>query len=144
MRAFPEKLWESLRINGSIYWLSGCIDDVLSSDRGYYVNAELAKKYGYDVTKPILEQLEILRDVKENEKDTDVFSTYMKFDSIVSNVNVKMLSSAVYWNGDTHSAELSIDNAEYIEALRLYDTMKKEQMLNNMAAKTSDSFYNGG
>lgn len=139
--AFPENLWESLRINGGIYWLCGDMRDILSHDRGYYVNAELAEKYGFDVDKPVLEQLDILKAVKENEKDTDVFSTYMRYDTIAANVNVKMISSAVYWNDDTHSAGLSADNAEYIEALRLYDTLQKENLLNNMGAKHSSGFF---
>lgn len=138
---FPEKLWESLRINSSIYWLCGDMRDILSPDPGYYANAELAEKYGFDVDKPVLEQLDILKAVKENERNTDVFSTYTRYTSMAANVNVKMISSAVYWNGDTHSAELSTDNVEYIETLRLYDTLQKENLLNNMGAKHSSGFF---
>lgn len=140
-RAFPEKLWESLRINGGIYGLSGWIDDILSADGGYYVNAELAEKYGYDVVKPVLEQLDILKAVKENEKNVDVFAAYSNIDSIASFVNVKMLSSAVYWNGDAHSAEISIDNPVYIEWLRLYGALKREGLLKITDTSSSDSFF---
>ena len=140
-QTLPEKFLESLRINGSIYGLSGDVNFALSPDRGYYVNAELAEKYGYDVNKPILEQLDILKAVKENEKKTDVFSTYVSLDSIVKFENVRMLSSAVYWNDDTHSAALSIDNPNYIEKMRALDTIKKEGFLHNMSAGTSDSFF---
>ncbi len=139
--AFPEKFWESMRINGGIYGLCGDMAVVFSPDRGYYVNAELAEKYGYDVTKPILEQLDILKAVKENEKNTDIFSTHLELDNIVSFVNVKMLSSAVYWNSDTHSAELSIDNPQYIEWLRLFDTLKNENLLNNLLKNNKDNFF---
>ncbi|MBD5128512.1 MAG: hypothetical protein HDT43_01085 [Ruminococcaceae bacterium] len=137
----PEKMWDSLRINGSIYGLSGDMEIALSPDRGYYVNAELAEKYGYDVTKPILEQLDILRAVKENEKETDVFAAYANIEDIVNIVNVRMLSSSVYWNGETHSAELSIDNPKYIEYIRLLDTLKKEDLLTNLWNGHSDSFF---
>lgn len=140
-RAFPEKLWESLRINGRIYGLNGDMELALSPDCGYYVNASLAEKYGYDITKPVLEQLDILKSVRENEKDVDVFSTYLNIDSIVYFVNVKMLSSAVYWNGDTHSAELSIDNPQYIEGLQLYDTLKSEGLLKITNTSSSESFF---
>ncbi len=140
-QALPEKFLESLRINGSIYGLSGDVEISLSPDRGYYVNAALAEKYGYDVNKPILEQLDILKAVKENEKNTDVFSTYVSIDNIVTFENVRMLSSAVYWNDETHSAELSIDNPKYIEWLRLFDTLKKEGLLNNRYLKNSDTFF---
>ncbi|MBD5383504.1 MAG: hypothetical protein HDR72_00710 [Ruminococcaceae bacterium] len=138
--ALPEKLWDSLRINGGIYGLSGTVSN-LSPDRGYYVNAELAEKYGYDVTKPILEQLDILKAVKENEKKTDVFAAYADIDNIVTFVNVKMLSSAVYWNSETHSAELSLDNPQYIEWLRLYDTLNKEGLMKKLNMNNSDSFF---
>ena len=140
-QALPEKFLESLRINGSIYGLSGDVNFALSPDRGYYVNAALAEKYGYDVNKPILEQLDILKAVKENEKKTDVFSTYVSLDNIVTFENVRMLSSAVYWNDETHSAELSIDNPKYIEWLRLFDTLKKEGLLNIVRLRTADSFF---
>ncbi len=63
-QTLPEKFLESLRINGSIYGLSGDVNFALSPDRGYYVNAELAEKYGYDVNKPILEQLDILKAIR--------------------------------------------------------------------------------
>lgn len=139
--AFPEKLWESLRINGGIYGLSGDLTNVLNPDRGYYVNAELMGKYGYDVMKPVLEQLDILKAVKENENNVDVFTAYSNINSIVSFANVKMLSSAVYWDDDAHSAKLSIDNPQYIEWLRLYDTLKREGVLNDMGRKISDSFF---
>ncbi len=140
-RAFPVKLWESFRINGGIYGVSGDMENVLSPDHGYYVNAELAEKYGYDVTKPVVEQLDILKAVKENEKDVDVFSTYPNFDSIVYFMNAKMLSSTVYWNSETHSAELSIDNPKYIEGLRLYDTLKRVGVLKITDMSNSGSFF---
>ncbi len=52
-----------------------------------------------------------------------------------------MLSSAVYWDDDTHSAALSIDNPNYIEKMRALDTIKKEGLLHNMNAGASDSFF---
>lgn len=140
--SLPEKFWECLRINGGIYGISGALDIALSPDRGYYVNASLAEKYGYDITKPVLEQLDILKAVKENEKNTDIFSTYLNIDSIVYFMNVKMLSSAVYWNGDTHSAELSIENPQYVEGIRLYDTLKNEGVLKETGyLNHSESFF---
>lgn len=93
------------------------------------------------MNKPILELLDILKAVKENEKKTDVFSTYVSLDNIVKFESVRMLSSAVYWNDETHSAAFSIDNPNYIEEMRSLDTIKKEGLLHNMSAGTSDSFF---
>ncbi|MCM1276855.1 MAG: hypothetical protein NC299_16085 [Lachnospiraceae bacterium] len=139
--AFPEKLWETLRINGGIYGVSGYMSRIPCPDPGYYVNAELAEKYNYDVTKPVLEQLDILKAVKENEKKIDVFSSYSDFDSIIYFMNAKMLSRTVYWNSETHSAELSIDNPVYIEGLRMYDTLKREGVLKLTDTSHSENFF---
>ena len=122
--AFPEKLWESLKIIGGIYGVIGM--HTLSYDWGYFVNAELAEKYGYDIAKPISEQLDILKAVRENEKGVDAFSMYL--DNVArysGNSNIKYISSAVYWNGETHSAECALDDPVYMEKLRLYDSIKK-------------------
>ena len=143
--AFPEKLWESLKINGGIYGVTGM--DTLSPDWGYFVNAELAEKYGYDITKPITGQLDILKAVKENEEGVDAFSMY--FDNaarFISNSNIKYISSAVYWNGETHSAECALDDPVYMERLRLYDSVKKtlcnnKSVLNDMLTGRSKSFF---
>lgn len=132
--AFPEKLWESLKINGNIYGIAGT--NALNYDWGYFVNAELAEKYNYDITKPITDQLDILKAVKENEKGLDVFAVYS--DSIsgyAGNTNVKYISSSVYWNSETHSAECALDDPVYMERLRLYDTVKKTKGNNKSVLK---------
>ena len=143
--AFPQKLWESLKINGGIYGVTGT--DTLSPDWGYFVNAELAEKYGYDITKPITGQLDILKAVKENEDGVDAFSMYLDNAArYISNSNIKYISSAVYWNGETHSAECALDDPAYMERLRLYDSVKKitynnKSILNDMFTGRSKSFF---
>lgn len=143
--AFPEKLWESLKINGGIYGVTGMV--TLSSDWGYFVNAELAEKYGYDITKPITGQLDILKAVKENENGVDAFAMYLdRAARFIYNSNIKDISSAVYWNSETHSAECALDDPVYMERLRLYDSVKKtlcnnKSILRDMSYGTSKSFF---
>ena len=132
--AFPEKLWEGLKINGDIYGVSGT--NTLSFDWGYFVNAELAEKYGYDITKPISEQLDILKAVKANEKGLDVFAIYSDdISGYTGNTNVKYISSGVYWNSETHTAECALDDPVYMDRLRLYDTVKKTKSDNKSVFK---------
>ena len=132
--AFPEKLWESLKINGNIYGISGA--NSLNPDWGYFVNAELAEKYNYDVTKPITEQLDILKAVKANETGLDVFAVYSSsISSYAGNTNVKYMSSGVYWNSETHTAECALDDPVYMDRLRFYDTVKKTKSDNKSVFK---------
>lgn len=138
----PEKLWDALRINGSIYGIELKASWTLSIDWVYYVNAELAQKYGYDITKPILDQLDILKAVKENEKNVDVFSTYLRIHEIVFSADVKEVAGGVYWNEETHSAECIFDDPKYIENLRFYETLKSSGLLNDMGKmNNSDTFF---
>lgn len=113
--AFPEKLWDGLRINGGIYGLNGSTSYTLSLDWGYYVNSELAEKYGFDVSKPIIEQLDILKKVKANEK-CDVFSANVPGANVAVNcADIKEIVTGVYWNENTHSAECVLDNPELVK-----------------------------
>ena len=124
----PENYWECLRANGSIYGVNGSLNCMLDSDGGYFVNAELAEKYGFDIEKPILEQLDILKAVKENEKNCAVFSLDIPMD-LNYYVHMKQLGGAVYWDGETHSAKCVLDNPEYMELLKFFDTLNKEGVL---------------
>ena len=138
----PEKLWDALRINGSIYGINLKASNTLSIDWVYYVNAELAQKYGYNITNPILDQLDVLKAVKENEKNVDVFSTYLRIEDIIECVDVKSVAGGVYWNEETHSAECIFDDPQYIEKLRFYETLKNSGLLNDMGKmNNSDTFF---
>lgn len=139
----PERFWESLRINGKIYGINGGTLYTLSLDWGYYVNAELAEKYNYDVSKPILEQLDILKEVSNNENNCDVFSSPLRIHSIFHSADAKEITSGVYWNEETHCAECVFDNPIYIEKLRLYDTLNRNKLLTNnyMGFGSSNTFF---
>lgn len=141
----PPEHWESLRINGSIYGVHGPDGYTLSPDWGYYVNAELAEKYNFDVSRSINEQLDILKDIKKNESGCDVFAmSKSRMEIPVLNVGIKEISGSVatvYWNGESHSAECLFDNTEYLEKLRLYDSLTNVECFRDVRSSSSDSFF---
>ena len=141
----PTGHWESLRINGSIYGVHGPDGYTLTPDWGYLVNAELAEKYGFDASKPIDEQMDILKEVKKNEPGCDIFSMSLsRTQNPILNVGVKEISisvASVYWNNETHSAECAFDNAEYLQRLRLYDTLKGEGLFKDARLSSSQNFF---
>lgn len=141
----PTEHWESLRINGSIYGVHGPDGYTLTPDWGYFVNAELAEKYNFDVSKPIDEQIDILKKVKQNETGCDVFLMSLSRTQIpILNVGAKEISmsvASVYWNNETHSAECAFDNVEYLERLRLYDALKGENLFKDARFSSSHNFF---
>ncbi len=112
----PEKHWDSLRVNGSIYGIDGTMSE-LSSDYGYYVNIELAQKYGLDISKPISEQTDILEKVRQNE-DCDVFAATSGFDDASDYARIRTFTPALYLDPLDGSAKCVLDNADYIGRLR--------------------------
>lgn len=137
----PKKFWESLRINGRIYGINAAALYTLSLDWGYYVNAELAEKYNFDISKPILEQLDVLKNVSKNENNCDIFSSPLRINNIVHCADVKAIVPGIYLNEETCSAECILDNFQYIEKLRLYDTLNRNNLLTDMSFGISDRFF---
>lgn len=141
----PEKHWEALRVNGSIYGVDGKMTS-LGQDYGYYVNAELADKYGFDISKPIDEQLDILQQIRENESyescgDIFAYGGNKLEDPAIYFTSAKDITYAVYWDGEEHTAKCILDNPEYLEKLRLFDTLSKNKLLTNAAAAMSQTFF---
>lgn len=137
----PEKHWEGLRVNGSIYGIDGTMT-TLSDDYGYYVNAELADKYGFDITKSIDEQIDILKTVKENEDKCDIFAIYgHKVGSAACFSDLKEITQAVYWDEKSHNAKCVLDDPAYANGLKLVQNLKKEGMFTNITNNHSNNFF---
>lgn len=73
LETFSPNYLSAFEINGSIYGLDGSFNYVFMTD-GYYVNSSLADKYGWDISKSILEQIDILEDIRVNETECDIIS----------------------------------------------------------------------
>lgn len=137
----PEKHWEGLRINDTIYGVDGGMNTI-AYNYGYYVNAELVGKYSYDITKPVLEQLDILKAVKENEKDCDVFSMYTSWLYNPAFFSaIKDISNSVYWDSGVHTAKCAFDDPSYLEKLQLFTEISSNKLLNNMERTHEDTFF---
>lgn len=124
----PESFWDTFRINGSIYGIRGNLS-VLSYDFGYYINAELAEKYGFDTDKPITEQLDVLQIAKNEEPGLDV--AVAPDLSIMPDIedfgSVMCITDGVYLeNGEFHSA---MESEIYTENLRLLNTLATSGLL---------------
>lgn len=137
----PENHWNGLRVNGSIYGIDGTMT-TLSDDYGYYVNAELADKYGFDITKSIDEQIDILKKVRENEKKCDIFAIYgNKIGRAVCFSDLKEITQAVYWDEESHTAKCVLDDPTYTHGLKLIQSLMKEGLFTNISNHHSDSFF---
>lgn len=135
----PDKHWEALRVNGNIYGVDGAMH-TLSDDYGYFVNKELADKYGYDISLSIYEQLDILKAVKENE-NCDVFAMYPNYYESSFFADIQTITSAVYFDDETRSAKCVLDNECYIDKLRLFHTLNKDEMLVDRGRNMTNSFF---
>lgn len=74
--AIPQALWKCLEVDGSIYGVD-CYSQI-ERQNGYYVNAEMADKYGFDLDKPMTEQIDVLKTIQKQEGITPIL-TYNQF-----------------------------------------------------------------
>ena len=74
--AIPQALWKCLKVDGSIYGVD-CYSQI-GMQNGYYVNAEMADKYGFDLDKPMTEQIDVLKTIQKQEGITPIL-TYNQF-----------------------------------------------------------------
>ena len=136
----PAKHWDGMRVNDHIYGIDGAMH-TLSDDYGYYVNAQLADKYNFDISVSIEEQIDILKQVKENER-CDVFAMHPNFFSTPSYfVDIQEITSAVYFDEETQTARCTLDNKVYLNRLKLFYELKKHELFADMGMSTAKSFF---
>ena len=136
----PEKHWSGLRVNGSIYGVDGMMTSVNFSC-GYYYNTELLKKYSdFDVARPLSEQIDVLKEIKENEKCCIVgsFSDYLGCGEIFTQMH--NVTDAVYWDDDAGTARCVLDNDKYTAALKAFYDLRKEGLISNYSASDTNFF----
>lgn len=134
----PENHWEALRVNDHIYGVDGSMQ-TLSLDYGYYVNAELAEKYEYDIHSPLEEQIAILDRVKSTEQKCDVFAAWENYTSFSYYANIQTITSAVYWDDTEHRAKIAPDHVQYTDRLKLFYTLKQKGLL--ARPEMQDTFF---
>ncbi len=111
----PEYL-KTFTIDGKIYGIDGSFNNVYMT-YGYFVNARLADKYGFDITKSILDQLDVLEAVKSGEPNCDIIGPIT--------LSSASLYSRSYCEGICYDPEADIfysplDDKGYTETLKMY------------------------
>lgn len=128
----PENHWEALRVKGSIYGVDGKMTS-MTVEHGYYINAELADKYGFDVTRPIAEQLDVLQQVKDNEPcNVFVLDNLQLEDPAFYLTGDKRITAAVYWDSESHTAKCVLDSPALLEKLRFFDDLSKKRLVSSV------------
>ena len=139
--SLPEKFWNSFRRNGSIYqigsgyqnfspWGVGRIRDITDE---YAVSEELMNKYGWDIEKPIEEQLDIINEIIKSESMFGGISDY--------NTEYIYYFNGIYgvaYDGEEDKAVKLTESDEYIDYVRWLYTLKDAGVLIN--GERSNSF----
>ncbi len=123
-----EKYWDALRINGSIYGVDGAFSS-LKSGSGFLYDSELVQKYGYDISKSPLEQLDILHKIKDNES-CDVIALFK--DLYVGYIDDPSVTFGVYFDSEQKQAKCILDNEDYIAHTRMIYELNKEGLVTNL------------
>lgn len=123
----PQGYWDSFRINGKIYGISPA--GMPSTSYGYYVDTELAEEYGWDINKPITEQIDIIKEVDRKEKNCAAFyvgsdlTSYTSFRNTISNVY------GVSFDYETNTVRRVTEDEDYLEFLKTINTLANEGLV---------------
>ncbi len=139
--SLPEKFWNSFRRNGSIYQIGSgyCFDSCkgISQIRGnndeYMISERLMNEYGWDIEKPIEEQLDIVNEIIKSESMFGGISDY--------NTEYIYYFNGIYgvaYDGEEDKAVKLTESDEYIDYVRWLYTLKDAGVLNN--GERSNSF----
>ena len=134
----PQGYWDSFRINGKIYGISPL--GMLTSAYGYYVDAELAEEYGWDINKPITEQIDIIKEVDRKEKNCAAFyvgsdlTSYTSFRNTISNVY------GVSFDYETNTVRRVTEDEDYLEFLKTINTLANEGLARGYNDNTNAIF----
>ena len=139
--SLPEKFWNSFRRNGSIYQIGSGYCFSSTSDvtriRGnkdeYMISERLMNEYGWDIEKPIEEQLDIVNEI-------------IKSEPLFGGISNFTTAYIYYFNGiygvaydsEEDKAVKLTESDEYIDYVRWLYTLKDAGVLNN--GERSNSF----
>lgn len=123
---FPESYWKGHTVDGAIYSAIGNMRS-LSGSYGYFVNTELAEKYGFDYTKPILDQMNIIKQVAQNENVVPAIYPYINFNYMTN--DLELSAGGVYWDDELKCAKHYFENETFLERLEIYYELAKEGLL---------------
>ena len=139
--SLPEKFWNSFRRNGSIYQIGSgyCFDSCkgISQIRGnndeYMISERLMNEYGWDIEKPIEEQLDIVNEIIKSEP---LFGGISNFTTAYI-YYFNGIHGVAYDSEEDKAVKLT-ESDEYIDYVRRLYTLKDAGVLNN--GERSNSF----
>lgn len=110
--AFPEKHWNELKINNSIYAVDGSLS-TLTTNFGYIYDNGLVEKYGYDITQLPLKQLDKLKEIAEGESIVP-FWIGNDFASMAGYTDSRRLARGVVFDEDSCRAISVLEDKEFL------------------------------
>lgn len=124
--SLPEEYWDSFRVNGVLYNFGG-YEVGVRADCYYYINTELAEKYGWDFGKTITEQIDIIEEVMQTEGCAGVSAGYS---------SAYLIDRFIYMDGISFDSEngvaVSLADSDKLEAyLEMMYELKNAQVLEN-------------
>ena len=141
LELMPENYWRASTNNDGIYGL-GNASFVIGHTLLCFYNAELVDKYGYDINKSPLEQLDILHEIDENEEDTCTVYGPTPSNYVAPYTNYRSIEPPLYWDKNTDEAKLALDNQEYLETVYTLSKLYDEGLLiKSLYSLYDDSFF---
>ena len=128
--SIPEKMWESFKINGKTYGVSGVLP--IATDYVYYLNMDIADKYGIKPEdlegKDIFELSEVLAKVKDND-------IYMDLSRYTYEDIIKKYTTVMGLHGNQSTAITIDDNGKVVNLFEQNHTKQVLKKLNEYREK---------
>ena len=143
--AFPEKHWDTLKINDSIYAIDGSLRSI-SLNYGYLYNQELVEKYDYDIATPPSQQIDKLLQISKSERIVP-FYLYNNLATTAEYTNSKWLAHGVVFDEPQKCAISILEDSEYLNNIRevytlLQNDLASSDYRNNFFAVREYSYVN--
>lgn len=136
----PANYWQLLSVDGKIYAADGSSGNY-SYPSGYCVNKKLAEKYGFDIYKPIAEQLDVLEKVRNGEPDCDIVFFPMKMGNSAFYPEVFEGLKGIVYDYDTDSLIRLTEDKAFLDRLSEINTIVRAGYVNSSNDVRAKSFF---
>ena len=133
--SMPENYFNAFRVNGKIYGVTGVMTNHIGG-LGYSVDKALAEKYGFDVNKPITEQLSVIEEVVKGEDDTVGVSmwNYGMVDHYPDRFDHWL---GVYFDSENDCVARITEHSEYLNGLDMFYKIDKRLLSGSITGMDS-------
>lgn len=136
----PENYWRLLNVDGMIYAADGNSGNY-SYPSGYCVNKELAQKYGFDVYKPVTEQLDVLEKVKNGESNCDIVFFPAKMGKSAYYPEVFESLNGIVYDRDSDRLVRLTEDKVFLNRLSEINTLARAWYVNSSNNARAKSFF---